>query len=142
MNKKLIKDDHYIVGYFKELDENFDGRVSKDELLEAFDRLGISLEQEADEIMANMDSDGNGFIDYSELKIALAEWDVVIKEKNIAKVFKVEDGKLPIDAMRLELIDIKQAEWVRFLKDCQNDGRYMDLSSLKNYLRASVSHQV
>ena len=73
INFKLGKEDHEIINYFKEIDENFDGRVSKDELIGAFDRLGIDILNEADEIMNNMDIDGNGFIDYSELKLTLTK---------------------------------------------------------------------
>ena len=138
MNFKLGREDHEIVNYFKELDENFDGRVSRHELIDAFDRLGIDILGEADEIMANMDIDGNGYIDYSELKLSLTDWSAEIKEKNLALVFNVVEGKILIDTMRVDLIDIKQHDWVKFLQDCENDGQYIAVSVLKNYLKNNI----
>ena len=127
-----------IINYFKEIDENFDGRVSKDELIGAFDRLGIDILNEADEIMNNMDIDGNGFIDYSVLKLTLTKWNEELKEKNLAKVFNVTDGKISIDAMRVDLIDIKQRDWIRFLQEITNDGKFISVTDLKNYLKANI----
>lgn len=138
MNFKLVKEDHEIINYFKEIDENFDGKVSKEELIGAFQVLGIDILGEVDEIMQNMDIDGSGFIDYSELKITLTDWSNELKEKNFNKVFKIVDGKMPIDAMRVELIDIKQKDWTDFLKECVNDGEYINPTDLKNYLKANI----
>lgn len=126
------------MNYFKELDENFDGRVSKDELIEAFDRLGIDIVDEADEIMCNMDIDGNGYIDYSELKITLTDWSAELKEKNLARVFNVVEGMLSIEEMRVELIDIKQHDWVSFLHEIPNDGSYISVTDLKLYLKSNI----
>ncbi|OMJ73762.1 hypothetical protein SteCoe_27471 [Stentor coeruleus] len=139
MNFKLGKEDHEIINYFKEIDENFDGRVSKDELIEAFDRLGIDITGEVDEIMCNMDIDGNGYIDYSELKVALTEWNEELKEKNLIRCFKVVDGKIIIDSLRIELIDIKQLDWIKFLQDCFNDGISISVTVLKNYLKDNIN---
>lgn len=126
------------MNYFKELDENFDGRVSKDELIEAFDRLGIDILDEADDIMRNMDIDGNGYIDYSELKLTLMDWGMELKEKNLAHVFNVVEGMMSIEEMRVELIDIKQDDWVRFLHEIPNDGSYISVMDLKQYLKESI----
>ena len=53
---------------FKAFDENGDGKLSKQELINGYARF-IGLEaakKEADEIMENVDIDESGFIDYSE----------------------------------------------------------------------------
>jgi calcium-dependent protein kinase len=138
MNLRLGKEDHEIVHYFKELDENFDGKVSKEELLEAYDRLGIDLSNDADEIIANLDLGGNGFIDYTELKVSLMNWSDELKEKNLVKVFNASDRRISVDDLRLDLIDVKQKDWNQFLRDCPNDGLWIDLAELKKYLRANI----
>lgn len=112
--------------------------MSRDELFEAFDRLGIDIADEVDEIMLNMDIDGNGFIDYSELKLTLTDWNLELKEKNLAKVFNVEDGKMLIDAMRVDLIDIKQNDWIKFLRDCPNNGKWILVTDLKVFLKNNI----
>lgn len=137
-NARLGKEDHEIVNYFKELDENFDGKVSRDELVEAYEKLGIDITGDADEIMKNMDLGGNGFIDYSELKVSLMNWAEELKEKNLNRVFNATEGKIKIDTLRLDLIDVKQKDWVQFLKECPNDGVYLRLSDLKRYLRSNL----
>ena len=107
-------------------------------MIDAFDKLGIDILGEVDEIMYNMDVDGNGYIDYSELQLSLTDWSVELKEKSLEKVFKAVDGKIKIDSMRVDLIDIKQDDWKRFLRECENDGQYISLSVLKNYLRINI----
>lgn len=137
-NERLGKEDHEIVNYFRELDENFDGKVSKEELIEAYERLGIDISEDADNIMANMDLGGNGYIDYSELKVSLMNWSEDLKEKNLNKVFKACDGKINIDSLRFDLIDVKQKDWIQFLRECPNDGVNLRLSDLKRYLRSNL----
>ena len=138
INSRIGKDDHDIVSYFKELDENFDGKVSKDELIDAYLRLGIDITAEADDIMNNMDLTGNGFIDYAELKISLIKWGEELKEKNLSKIFNSESRILEINALRYDLIDVKQTDWIQFLSDCPNDGNFIHLSDLKRYLRINI----
>lgn len=138
INSRLGNEDHEIVNYFKELDENFDGKVSKDELIDAYERLGIDITDEADDIMNNMDLSGNGFIDYAELKISLIKWGEELKEKSLSKIFNSETRVLSISALRYDLIDVKQSDWLQFLKDCPNDGNFIQLSDLKRYLRANI----
>jgi serine/threonine protein kinase len=140
INLRLGREDHDIVNYFKELDENFDGKVSHDELVDAYGRLGIDIENEADDIIANLDLGGNGFIDYTELKVSLMNWAEELKEKNLSKVFQSENRVLSIQALRFDLIDVKQQDWIQFLQDCPNDGSSVSLSDLKRYLRSNISH--
>lgn len=52
---------------FQELDLNGDGELSRDELIEGFERVfnSTNAEEEVDEIMAAVDKNNNGIIDYS-----------------------------------------------------------------------------
>ena len=51
---------------FKALDKNSDGKLSRDELVEGYRKLyGELAEDEVDKILARVDSNGSGEIDYS-----------------------------------------------------------------------------
>ena len=54
------------------LDKNADGKLSREELVEGYTKMCGSQEQaekEVDIIMANVDVDHNGFIDYSDFEL-------------------------------------------------------------------------
>ena len=140
INLRVGKIDHDIVNYFKELDENFDGKVSQNELVDAYGRLGIDIESEAAGIISNLDLGGSGFIDYTELKVSLMNWGEELKEKNLSKLFQSETRMLGIEALRFDLIDVKQKDWIQFLQDCPNDGCFVSLSDLKRYLKANIAY--
>src|SRR5947199_404473 len=51
---------------FKGLDKNYDGKLSRDELIEVYRKIyGEMAEDEVDKILARVDADGSGEIDYS-----------------------------------------------------------------------------
>lgn len=51
---------------FKALDKNSDGKLSRDELVEGYRTIyGDMAEDEVDKILARVDADGSGEIDYS-----------------------------------------------------------------------------
>ena len=51
---------------FKGLDKNSDGKLSRDELIEGYRRIyGEMADEEVDKILARVDADGSGEIDYS-----------------------------------------------------------------------------
>lgn len=74
---------------FKSLDKNSDGKLSRDELIEGYRKIyGEMAEDEVDKILARVDADGSGEIDYSGKLINfliyfLIEWMVatINKEK-------------------------------------------------------------
>ena len=53
---------------FINMDKSGDGVLSKDELMEEYLKImgGSEAKEEVDRIMKEVDSDNNGFIDYSE----------------------------------------------------------------------------
>ncbi|XP_023234013.1 calcium-binding mitochondrial carrier protein SCaMC-3-like [Centruroides sculpturatus] len=65
---------HYVIEHekrlmvvFKSLDENKDGKIDKNEIMNAFERLGILIEeQEALKLLKRMDKDGNLTITFDE----------------------------------------------------------------------------
>ena len=52
---------------FREIDTNGDGRLSRDELLAKYSKMMgvVEAEDEVDRIMNEVDTDQNGFIDYT-----------------------------------------------------------------------------
>lgn len=51
---------------FKALDKNSDGKLSRDELIDGYRKIyGELAEEEVDKILAKVDSNGSGEIDYS-----------------------------------------------------------------------------
>jgi calcium-dependent protein kinase len=57
---------------FKAIDKNGDGKLSKEEIFEGYDLFfGKNLEKsQIEEMFDSVDTDGSGFIDYSEFVIA------------------------------------------------------------------------
>ena len=71
---------------FKELDENGDGKLSKEEVLKGYEKtFGVAInEEEVDKMFKEIDVDGNGTIDYTEFVMA------TMNEKNILSNDKLE----------------------------------------------------
>ena len=71
---------------FKELDENGDGKLSKEEVLKGYEKtFGVPInEEEVDKMFKEIDVDGNGTIDYTEFVMA------TMNEKNILSNDKLE----------------------------------------------------
>ena len=67
LNQLTSKEDkEELLKTFKSLDTNQDGRLSRNELEDAFEQSNIGLTQEElFNIMKILDSDASGFIDYS-----------------------------------------------------------------------------
>ena len=140
MKLSLSKKDYTIINYFKSLDLNNDGKVSKEEILNVFNQVGLNVINEIDFIMDNLDYDRCGFIDYTELILALSNWPQELKKKNLAKVFSVVDHSVKIDDIKEHLQeDFETEEWDNFFKKVPNDKGKINLQNLKVYLKSQVS---
>ncbi|KAI8534571.1 hypothetical protein RHMOL_Rhmol10G0100700 [Rhododendron molle] len=70
---------------FRRFDENNDGKISAQELEEALKALGSVSTEEVTRMMGEIDTDGDGFISFSEFTaFALANKGLM---KDVAKIF-------------------------------------------------------
>lgn len=79
---------------FTALDKNADGKLSKEELIEGYTTIYGDPKlaaKEVDQIMANVDVDHNGFIDYSEFLVASMNKKQLLSKANLQKAFNLFD---------------------------------------------------
>ena len=132
------KKEYSIINYFKSLDLNNDGKVSKEEILNVFTQVGLNVESEIDLIMMNLDYDNSGFIDYTELVLALTNWPQELKQKNLRKAFVVDSGYIEMDEIRIRLPHFEDTEWDEFIEESGAGLDKISLRDLKDYLRNKV----
>ncbi len=82
---------------FKNIDKNNNGRISKDELVEAYMKMyegkmnKEDILEEADKIFKVADADGSGEIDYSEWAVATTKKENILSEAKMKGAFNVFD---------------------------------------------------
>ncbi len=78
---------------FREIDKNGDGKLSREELMQEYLKtMGIEEAQtEVDRIMEKVDSDGSGFIDYTEFLKASLDMKKVLNIQNLEMTFSMFD---------------------------------------------------
>ena len=136
---------------FRNIDKNGDGKLSKDELLEAYN-LTMKREEaveELEKIMRQVDVDGSGFIDYTEFVTACAKKETMLSIENLESTFKAFDsdgsGKITASELRQMLGEDNDAEddvWVKLVDevDTDKDGGISLLefkNMMTNYLKLS-----
>lgn len=77
---------------FKAIDKNSDGKISKDELIQAYRELykhmsDDEIKAEAEKVFAVADADGSGAIDYSEWQVATINKFDVLSENKLRSAF-------------------------------------------------------
>lgn len=78
---------------FKDLDENGDGMLSKEELLNGYEKsFGVPInEEEVDKMFNAIDTDGSGTIDYTEFVVATVNEKSLITNDKLQAAFKMFD---------------------------------------------------
>jgi len=78
MRAAMIRQAARVTDFFKHLDINSDGKVSKPEFRAALPLLGFGAGgiPAMDKLFEQLDVDGNGYVEYSELKVALRRDDI------------------------------------------------------------------
>ena len=122
-----------LVEVFRALDSNWDGKLSKDELFKYYKKSMPENDAQmmVNNIFAYADSDGSGFIEFSEFIRSSMDHNNLVSKKNLETAFKMIDcdnnGKLN----RLEIQSILDGtslsgdkKWMKLLTmaDKNNDG--------------------
>lgn len=129
---------------FRNIDKNGDGKLSKDELLEAYNTTMGKDEavEEVEKIMRQVDINGSGFIDYTEFVTACAKKEAMLSVENLDSAFKVFDsdgsGKITAAELREMLggdVGGQEEVWTKLIDevDTDRDGE-IDLMEFKNMM--------
>ena len=92
---------------FKALDTNSDGKLSREELIEGYRKIyGELAESEVDKILARVDANGSGEIDYSEWIVATINKDKLLSKDKLKAAFQLfdRDGSGAISADEIKEI--------------------------------------
>jgi calcium-dependent protein kinase len=118
---------------FQTLDKNGDGKLSKDELKEGYHSyFGIDIDDDQlNKLIANIDVDNNGYIDYTEFSMSAVDQNILISEERLQMAYKLFDidGNGLISATELKSVlgvgmNIDEAVWDNMIKevDLNSDG--------------------
>jgi len=130
--------DHEIISVFKNLDYDFDGYVSKDEVVEGFRIVGIDASSEIGVIMNNIDIDGSGSLDFTEIKIALTDWGKIIKKKMLSQLFENENGLVVLQTLKHICLETLPHEWNDFSWKVKVENGLLSIGNLKEYIRSNI----
>jgi len=114
---------------FISLDKNGDGVLSFDEIKEGLSKLNLSA-NELEEIFKSVDTDKNGFINYSEFLASTIDKKIYLKEEKLYDAFRAFDkdnsGKLSKtevkEILKIEEEDQKIIDDLVDKYDTNNDG--------------------
>ena len=114
---------------FEGLDVNGDGRLSREELQKGFKEYCAGCSSNVDDIIAQCDIDGNGFVDYSEFLTAVVCKDIKISKENLQIAFNAldKDGSGTISKGELQkameaLTDQETIDKIMRDSDLNDDG--------------------
>ena len=126
------------------LDTNGDGMLSTEELLTGYTKMLGSAEEaksEVDEIMRRVDTDGSGFIDYTEFVVATMNKKKLLSKANLETVFKAFDkdgsGSISTDELKLMLggSNLRDDLWSELIDEVDEDKNgEVDLKEFTNMM--------
>ncbi|OMJ80209.1 hypothetical protein SteCoe_19570 [Stentor coeruleus] len=134
---------------FKVLDKNGDGRISREELIEAYRvQMGeFAAMEEVEKIMKKADANNSGFIDYTEFVMASAEANTLICNKNLEDAFKAfdTDGSGKISAKELKQVlgsklRARDKIWKKLIMEVDENGDgELDIDEFKSMMMKLIS---
>jgi calcium-dependent protein kinase len=128
---------------FTSFDANGDGRLSREELLRGF--AGTSLKIDVDVVLRQCDTDGDGFIGYTEFLNAANNWRAELSEARLKTVFNAfdEDGNGTISVNEFKaVVENSHDLWEKIIKrvDRNGDGE-IDFDEFKRSLKKRVKRK-
>lgn len=143
-----------LTNIFAKLDLNGDGQLDRDELISGYKELmrlkGVditkldeeAIEHEVDALLASIDFDGNGYLNYSEFVTVCMDRKTLLTKNRLKKAFEMFDvdgsGKISSDELLevLSLGGLQKAEGDAIIRsvDANDDGE-IDLDEFEEMLR-------
>jgi calcium-dependent protein kinase len=115
---------------FESLDKNGDGKLSKAELIEGYKNFYSEVDFDINELMAQCDADGNGYLEYTEFLAGAMNWHNVMSKQRLLSAFKLYDhdgnGKISSKELAdtLSGIALDEKEFLDIMQkaDANHDG--------------------
>ena len=130
--------------FFKRIDRNGDGKLSKEEMMDGFCQVnGLeNTEEYIERIMKEADTDGNGFIEYSEFLKACISEQVMYSRENMKKAFDMFDldGSGKISSSELQQVfgigNLENPMWKDIVQqaDKNSDGE-IDFNEFYDFIK-------
>lgn len=126
-----LKETRILREVFKTIDKNGDGKLSIEELIEQYSQTMEEEEakKEAERIMREVDTDKNGYIDYSEFLKANLDAKKVLSSENLKQAFRMfdKDNSGTISANELKQVlqgdmDSDEAVWQDIIQLVDQNG--------------------
>jgi calcium-dependent protein kinase len=127
MSSKELKETKLI---FEQLDENGDGKLSKDELVNGYSKFlsHKNAERVVEKIMEEVDTDNNGYIDYNEFLKAAVDMKKIASTENLQVAFNFLDrdgsGTITLEELKsaLQIEGEDEAMWEQIIKQVDTNG--------------------
>ena len=134
-----------LIETFKSIDINGDGRISKEELLEALMKKTDRNEAigQVERIMEQVDTNNSGYIDFSEFLVASSKLEELLNNKYLIAAFNAfdrdGDGKISSNELGQVLgmnLDVEECVWQEMISqvDQNNDG-VIDFNEFKYMMK-------
>jgi calcium-dependent protein kinase len=131
---------------FKQIDENNDGMLSSQEMIDALKKSKIDpvIGQDINDRISLMK---DGMINYSEFIASMRDWNIADEMGYFEKAFNEYDidksGVLDLNELKRNMPTISESDLQRFIgeADKNGDGK-INLSELKEHIMKKVSHKV
>jgi len=78
---------------FESMDQDFDGKLTKEEIIEGFRKMEVeNPEEEAEKIMQTVDFDDNGSIEFTEWCTATMDKRKMLSKERLRAAFNIFDA--------------------------------------------------